>query len=73
MAQGKDLEEIGCSWDQVNYFSERAPGDRQSLAMLARAIDRDHFHSIARHLALWWGPHDGDLDIRNLHKLQISG
>lgn len=73
LVYSKDLEEIGCSWDQVNDFSKRASGDGQSLAVLARAVDRDHLHPIAGHLALGWGPHDGDLDVRNLHKLQISG
>lgn len=73
LVYSKYLEEISCSWDQVNDFSKRAPGDGQSLAMLARAVDRDHLHPIAGHLALGWGPHDGDLDVRNLHKLQISG
>lgn len=73
LAHGKDLKEIGRSWEQVNNFSKRASSYGQSLAMLARAIDRDCFHPIARHLALGWGPHDGDLDISDLHELQISG
>lgn len=73
LAHSKDLEEIGRSWEQVNDFSKRASSNGQSLAVLARAIDRDCFHPIARHLALGWGPHDGDLDIGNLHKLQIFG
>lgn len=73
LVYSKDLEEIGCPWDQVDDLSKRAPGDGQSLAMLAGAVDGDHLHPIAGHLALRRGPHDGDLDVRNLHKLQISG
>lgn len=73
LVYSKDLEEIGRSWDQVNDFSKSAPGDGQSLAVLAGAADGDHLHAIAGHLALGWGPHDGDLDVRHLHKLQISG
>lgn len=73
LVYSKDLEEVGCSWDQVNDFSKGAPGDGQPLAVLAGAVDRDHLHPIAGHLALGRGPHDGDLDVRNLQKLQVSG
>lgn len=73
LVHGEDFEVISDPRGQPGDFCKGVPADGQPLPMLPGQVDGDHIHTVTGYRTLWGCPHDGDLHICHLHKLQVPG
>lgn len=73
VVHGEDFEVIGDPRGQPSDFCKCVPAGGQPLPVFPGQVDGDHVHSVTGHRTLGGCPHDGDLYVRHLHKLQVSG